>query len=252
MSNPVNEIACTLIARDLSRQFGDYAAVQSIEITLKQGEVLGLLGPNGAGKSTTMQMLSGNLAPSQGSIQICGVDLLDHPEKAKQYIGYLPEIPPLYKELTVDEYLQFVAKLHGMESSKILASVDRVKGRCGLNHVGKKLIGVLSKGFQQRVGIAQAIIHEPKVIILDEPSVGLDPNQMKEIRDLIRELGRSASIILSTHLLSEVETICDRVQILNKGGVVYSATLSDLKQKRINLEQIFEQFTLKNELIGDC
>lgn len=247
----MNEFACTLIAHDLSRRFSQYTAVQGIEIELKQGEVLGLLGPNGAGKSTTMQMLSGNLAPTRGSIQICGIDLLDYPETAKQYIGYLPEIPPLYKELTVDEYLRFVAKLHRVESSQILDALARVKDRCGLNQVGKKLIGILSKGFQQRVGIAQAIIHQPKVIILDEPSVGLDPNQIREIRELIRELGKTASIILSTHILSEVETICDRVQILNKGGIVYSAVLSDLKRKSINLEQVFEQFTLKKELIGD-
>ena len=247
----MNEFTCTLIAHDLSRQFGQNMAVQGIEIELKQGEVLGLLGPNGAGKSTTMQMLSGNLAPTRGSIRIRGIDLLDHPEKAKQHIGYLPEIPPLYKELTVDEYLCFVARLHGVESSQILDALAHVKDRCGLSQVGKKLIGILSKGFQQRVGIAQAIIHQPKVIILDEPSVGLDPNQIREIRELIRELGKTASIILSPHILSEVETICDRVQILNKGGVVYSAALSDLKQKSINLEQIFEQFTLKKELVGD-
>lgn len=156
----MNESTFTLIAHDLSRQFGQYAAVQGIEIELKQGEVLGLLGPNGAGKSTTMQMLSGNLAPTRGSIQICGIDLLDHPEAAKQNIGYLPEIPPLYKELTVDEYLQFVAKLHRVESSKILGALARVKDRCGLNQVGKNLLEFYQKVFSSElVSLRQSFIN---------------------------------------------------------------------------------------------
>lgn len=241
----------TISAHNLSRSFGNHIAVRRVDLELMRGEVLGLLGPNGAGKSTTMQMLTGNLAPTTGSVQICGVDLLKHPRKAKRYIGYLPENPPLYKELTVDEYLQFVAKLHYVDLAKIDSALVKVKQRCGLVDTGKRLVGALSKGFQQRVGIAQAIIHEPQIIILDEPTVGLDPNQLREIRVLIRELGKSYSVILSTHILSEVESVCDRVQIMNDGAVVFSSTLAELKQKGLSLEQIFEQFTVKKENPGN-
>lgn len=241
----------TVSAHNLSRSFGNHVAVRKVDLELRRGEVLGLLGPNGAGKSTTMQMLTGNLAPTSGRVQICGVDLLKHPRQAKRYIGYLPENPPLYKELTVDEYLQFAARLHEVDLSRINDVLADVKQRCGLSGVGKRLISALSKGFQQRVGIAQAVIHQPEVIILDEPSVGLDPNQIREIRTLIQELGRSYSVILSTHILPEVESVCDRVQIMNQGVMVFSTSLAELKQKELSLEQIFEQFTLKNELIGN-
>lgn len=237
----------TVTAHNLSRRFGNHSAVRKVDLELKRSEILGLLGPNGAGKSTTMQMLTGNLAPTSGSVQICGVDLIKNPLGAKRHIGYLPENPPLYKELTVDEYLQFAARLHNVDLSKTNDVLIDVKRRCGLEGIGKRLISALSKGFQQRVGIAQAIIHRPEVIILDEPSVGLDPNQIREIRDLIKELGKSCSIILSTHNLSEVESVCDHVKIMNHGVVVYSTALAELKQKALNLEQIFEQYTLKNE-----
>jgi ABC-2 type transport system ATP-binding protein len=241
----------TISAHNLSRSFGNHVAVREVDLELRHGEVLGLLGPNGAGKSTTMQMLTGNLAPTSGSVQICGTDLLKNPREAKCYIGYLPENPPLYKELTVDEYLKFAARLHNIHLSKIDEVLNKVKHRCGLNGIGRRLIGALSKGFQQRVAIAQAVIHQPEVIILDEPSVGLDPNQTREIRALIQELGKSASVILSTHILPEVESVCDRVQIMNQGVTVFSASLAELKQKELSLEQIFEQFTLKNERTGN-
>lgn len=241
----------TISAYNLSRKFGKHTAVHRVDLELKRGEVLGLLGPNGAGKSTTMQMLTGNLAPTSGSVQICGIDLLKNPREAKRYIGYLPENPPLYKELTVDEYLQFSARLHYVDLSRIDSVLAEVKQRCGLSDIGKRLISTLSKGYQQRVGIAQAIIHQPEVIILDEPSVGLDPNQIREIRILIRELGKSSSVILSTHILPEVESVCDRVQIMNQGVMVFSAALAELKQKNLSLERIFEQFTLRNENTGN-
>ena len=241
----------TISAYNLSRNFGKRTAVHKVDLELRRGEVLGLLGPNGAGKSTTMQMLTGNLAPTSGSVQICGVDLLKNPQQAKRYIGYLPENPPLYKELTVDEYLRFAAKLHHVNLSRIDSVLTEVKQRCGLNDIGKRLINTLSKGYQQRVGIAQAIIHQPEVIILDEPSIGLDPNQIREIRILIRELGKSSSVILSTHILPEVEGVCDRVQIMNQGTMVFNAALAELKQKNLSLERIFEQFTLRNEPIGN-
>lgn len=237
----------TISARGLSRYFGNRIAVREINLELKHGEILGFLGPNGAGKTTIMRMLTGNLAPSAGCVEICGIDLLDKPRDAKACIGYLPEIPPLYRELTVNEYLQLAARLHRIRNAEIRFALDRVIHRCGLDDAGKRLIGSLSKGYQQRVGIAQAIIHDPDVIILDEPTVGLDPNQIREIRTLIRELGTERSIILSTHLLPEVESICDRVQIMHKGSTVFSGSLNELKQKGISLEEIFMESTMDKE-----
>jgi len=220
----------TITARGLTRRFGTHLAVNDIALELKRGEVLGLLGPNGAGKTTTMQMLTGNLAPSHGAIQICGIDLLEDPVAAKARVGYLPEVPPLYRELTVNEYLVLAAKLHRVPRARHADAVGAARERCGLADVGSKLIGTLSKGYQQRVGIAQAIVHAPDVVILDEPTVGLDPNQIREIRSLIRELGGAHSVILSTHILPEVEAVCDRVQIMHHGNIVYSDTIAALKR----------------------
>ena len=222
----------TVSARSLSRSYGGNRAVREVSLELKRGEVLGLLGPNGAGKTTTMQMLTGNLAPSSGEVDICGIDLIDQPTKAKSRIGYLPEIPPLYRELKVDEYLTLAGRLHKVKQNLLTSAIQRAKTRCGLADMGGRLIGALSKGYQQRVGIAQAIIHEPDVIILDEPTIGLDPNQIREIRSLIRDLGRDHSLILSTHILPEVEAVCDRVQILHRGEVVFNDSIGALKQFR--------------------
>ncbi|MBX9715393.1 MAG: ABC transporter ATP-binding protein, partial [Burkholderiaceae bacterium] len=191
---------------------------------------LGLLGPNGAGKTSTMQMLTGNLAPSTGAIRICGIDLLENPVAAKSHIGYLPETPPLYRELNVREYLQLAARLHRVPGAQCAAAVDRAIARCSLGNVSRKLIGSLSKGYQQRVGIAQAIVHEPELVILDEPTVGLDPNQILDIRALIRELGHSHGVMLSTHILSEVEAVCDRVQIMHHGREVFASSIADLRE----------------------
>jgi ABC-2 type transport system ATP-binding protein len=220
----------TILARGLTRSFGSHVAVNNVTLELKRGEVLGFLGPNGAGKTTTMHMLTGNLAPSRGEISICGIDLLEEPAAAKARIGYAPEVPPLYRELTVDEYLLLAAKLHRLPKTRRAEAVGAAKRRCGLGEVGRKLIGTLSKGYQQRVGIAQAIVHMPDVVVLDEPTAGLDPNQIREIRALIRELGAGHSVILSTHILPEVEAVCDRVQIMHHGEIVYSDTIAALKR----------------------
>lgn len=222
----------TLSAKELVRTYGSKTVVHGVSFEVRKGEVLGFLGPNGAGKSTTMQMLAGNLAPTGGSVEICGVDLLDQPKAAKTRIGYLPEIPPLYRELTVDEFLKTAAKLHRVPRAQIGQALGQAKGRCGLNEVGSRLIGSLSKGYQQRVGIAQAIVHNPELVILDEPTVGLDPIQIREIRALIRELGGEHSVILSTHILPEVESVCDRVQIMHQGKLVFADTIDGLQRFR--------------------
>ena len=215
---------------NLSRFYQNHRAINQLSFTLKAGEVLGFLGPNGAGKSTTMQVISGNLAPSEGEVSIAGHDILESPREAKQHLGYLPEQPPVYRDASVDEYLRYCARLHRIARGQVNASVDRVKQQCGLEDVGKRLIGNLSKGYQQRVGIAQAIVHDPQVVILDEPTVGLDPIQIREIRALIRNLGSQHSVILSTHILSEVQATCDRVQIIRAGELIYSASTESLNQ----------------------
>ncbi|ROH88451.1 ABC transporter ATP-binding protein [Pseudomethylobacillus aquaticus] len=222
----------TVEATDLTRIYGGREAVSHVSFSLKKGEVLGFLGPNGAGKSTTMKMLTGNLAPSTGTVKICGIDMLENPKEAKALIGFLPEQPPLYRELTVNEFLTIAARLHRVSSGHIKAAVERAKERCGLTEMGKRLIENLSKGYQQRVGIAQAIIHNPMVVILDEPTVGLDPIQIRDIRALIKELGGEHSVILSTHILPEVEMVCDHVQIIHKGQLVFNGSIDVLKQQR--------------------
>lgn len=233
-----------ILARGLCRYFGGRVAVHDINLELRRGEVLGFLGPNGAGKTTIMRMLTGNLAPSAGTVHICGIDLLRKPREAKARIGYLPEIPPLYRELTVNEYLRFAAKLHRVDNRSVQAALAKVTQRCGLSSAGERLIGALSKGYQQRVGIAQAIIHNPDVIILDEPTAGLDPNQMREVRTLIRELGAERSVILSTHTLPEVESVCDRVQIIHEGRMVLDDSIDRLKQNGTSLEESFVRLTM--------
>ncbi len=215
----------------LSRHYGNIKAVDDVSFELAKGEVLGFLGPNGAGKSTTMQILTGNLAPTSGRITICGIDLIEQPKLAKAEIGYLPEQPPLYRELSVDEYLRFCARLNRIRSNKVTAAVARAKQRCGLESVGRRLINNLSKGYQQRVGIAQAIIHSPSIVVLDEPTVGLDPIQIREIRKLIRELGEEHGVILSTHILPEVQMTCDHVQIITAGKLVFAESIQKLRQQ---------------------
>ena len=226
----------------LYRYYSQTCAVDNVSFDLAKGEVLGFLGPNGAGKTSTMQMITGNLAPSAGRISIQGIDLLDRPKPAKREIGYLPEQPPVYRELTVDEYLLYCAKLNRIARSAVAGAVATAKERCGLGEVGARLIGNLSKGYQQRVGIAQAIIHTPAVVVLDEPTVGLDPIQIREIRALIRELGEEHGIILSTHILPEVQATCNRVQIIHKGRLVFADTTAGLEQ-RLNATSLIAGFS---------
>ncbi len=215
----------------LYRYYDNHCAVNNVSFTLEKGEILGFLGPNGAGKSTTMQMICGNLAPTSGQILINGVDILDQPKEAKRNLGYLPETPPLYRELTADEYLAYCAKLHQIPRGQVAKALKNAKERCGLEDVGERLISNLSKGYQQRVGIAQAILHTPAVIILDEPTVGLDPIQIREIRELIRELGKEHGIILSTHILPEVQESCTQVQIIHQGQLVLNDSIEGLERQ---------------------
>ncbi len=239
----------TLSAHNLTRSFGRHGAVRDVSLELHRGEVLGLLGHNGAGKSTTLQMLTGALLPHSGRVEICGFDLAVQPLQAQACIGFLPEMPPLYRDMRVDEYLAFAARLHGMPAARVAQALAHTKDRCGLQEVGRKIIGTLSKGYQQRVGIAQAIIHNPEVIILDEPTVGLDPAQLRDIRALIRELGDSHSVILSTHLLAEVESICDRVEIMHHGRIIYSESSARMRQYgngQMKFEEIFLDITGKH------
>jgi ABC-2 type transport system ATP-binding protein len=236
------EAPITLSAHNLTRLHGGRSVVTDVSLKLHRGEVLGLLGHNGAGKSTTLQMLAGALTPNNGYVEVCDFDINRKPILAKACLGFLPEHPPLYKEMCVDNYLTFAAKLHRVLPAQLTEFLNLAKQRCGLSDCGKKLIGTLSKGYQQRVGIAQAIIHQPAVVILDEPTVGLDPTQIRDIRDLIRELGNSSSVILSTHLLHEVENICDRAVIMQQGKVIFNDTTDELR-RHSDIESSFIRLT---------
>jgi ABC-2 type transport system ATP-binding protein len=216
---------------NLTKKYGGQRAVDDISFEVKTGEVVGFLGPNGAGKTTTMRMITQFITPSEGSISIGGKQLETGSDEVKKHIGYLPENNPLYQDMPVMDYLEFVAGLQGMEKAKILPRVVEMIRVTGLNMEKHKKIGELSKGFRQRVGLAQALIHDPQILILDEPTSGLDPNQIVEIRKLIRELGRQKTVILSTHILSEVEATCDRILIINQGKIVADGTADLLKKQ---------------------
>jgi len=226
-------------AQRLSRRYGEYLAVQDLSFELQRGEVLGFLGLNGAGKSTSLNLLSGNLRPDSGQVWMAGHDLARAPRAARARLGYLPEHPPLLRDLRVDEYLRYAARLHGVARARLTIAVDEAKVRCGLEAVGRQLIGTLSKGYQQRLGIAQAIVHQPDVVLLDEPTVGLDPAQIRDIRGLIRELGHDHAVMLSSHILPEVEALCSRVLILHRGRVVFSETMDSLSGDHDTLQVAF-------------
>lgn len=245
----MTEILPSLRARNLSCRHGKRMVLEALDLELFPGEVLGILGPNGAGKSTTMRILTGNLAPDTGEVEICGVSLSEEPVAAKKHLGYLPDIPPLYRELTVNEYLHLAARLHRVPKDGLGMAVAQTLQRCDLAGVTNRLIGNLSKGYQQRVGIAQAIVHSPSVIVLDEPTAGLDPLQIREIRALIAELGLSHGVIMSTHFLPEAEALCNRVLILRQGRAVFSGVIEVLRQQHAggSLEDYFIHLTRPRE-----
>jgi ABC-2 type transport system ATP-binding protein len=229
---------------NVTRLYGTQKAVDNISFTVANGEIVGFLGPNGAGKSTTMKMVTGYLEPTQGDLTVSGINVKTHPLEAKKKIGYLPEANPLYYDMYVREYLEFVADIHKAKRSRIEEIIKAV----GLTPESRKKTGQLSKGYKQRVGLAAAIIHDPEVLILDEPTTGLDPNQILEIRELIRQLGRNKTVLFSTHILQEVEALCDRIIIINKGTLVADDSLGNLKSRQGNesLENIFRHLTTTN------
>lgn len=213
---------------DLCKNYGPVCAIDRVSLKLKKGDVVGFLGPNGAGKSTTMKIITGFMAPTSGEAKIDGFDVFEYPVEVKKRIGYLPETPPVYTDMFVRDYLEYVAQLKKVEASRIKSLVDAAIEKTHLQSVAGRLIGVLSKGFRQRVGIAQALVSHPEVLILDEPTVGLDPKQVSEIRDLIKKLRGEHTIILSTHILSEVQAVCDRAIIINKGRIVAEDSIANL------------------------
>ena len=215
--------------KNLTKIYGEQKAVNDISFTVGKGEIVGFLGPNGAGKSTTMKIVTGYLIPDAGQVSVCGLDVIQQPLETKKKIGYLPESNPLYYEMYVREYLDFIADVHQIKNKK--ARIEAVIEQVGLTPESKKRVGQLSKGYKQRVGLAAALLHEPEVLILDEPTTGLDPNQIIEIRELIKKMGNNKTVLFSSHILQEVEAICDRVVIINKGILVANDKLSELRKK---------------------
>ncbi len=216
--------------KNLTKVYGNHIAVDHVSFTIDSGKIYGFLGPNGAGKTTTMNIITGCLAATEGTVTVDGHDIFDEPIEAKQCIGYLPEMPPLYPDMTVLDYLRFVAEAKGIAGKEITAEVERVMKKTDITKMQKRLIKNLSKGYKQRVGLAQAILGNPKVIILDEPTVGLDPQQLIEIRDLIRELGRNRTVMLSSHIMQEISAVCDTLIIISGGKLVAEDTPENLEQ----------------------
>jgi ABC-2 type transport system ATP-binding protein len=242
-------------ARGLSKRYGDVVAVDDVSFSIGNGEVVGFLGPNGAGKTTTMRMLAGFLPPSDGTAELAGHDIFDAALEARRAVGYLPEALPLYPEMTVDAYLRYVARIKDVPRGTRSEAVARAAERCGLNRVRRRVIGTLSKGFRQRVGLAQAIVHDPAVLILDEPTVGLDPLQIREIRGLIAELAAPEqgdvqhAVVLSTHILAEGEAICRRVILIHEGRKVVDAPIEDLTAGGQTLDEVFARETTRDTTV---
>ena len=224
--------------KDLTKVYGSFVAVNGISFRAESGQILGFLGPNGAGKTTTMRIITGFMPATAGTVVINGLDIFTNSLEARRLIGYLPENPPLYLDMRVEAYLNFVAKLRGVARAQVASATDHVIQTCGLTEMAHRICGQLSKGYRQRVGLAQALIHDPSVLVLDEPTIGLDPRQIHEIRELIRGLAAKRTIVLSTHILPEVAQICDRVVIINDGTIALEEQLSELPAGT-SLEDVF-------------
>jgi gliding motility-associated transport system ATP-binding protein len=235
-----------ITVKELTKRYARNTAVDHISFQVEKGQIVGFLGPNGAGKTTTMRILTCFLPPTSGAASVAGFDVLEQPLEVKKRIGYLPEMPPLYVEMRTDEYLTFVGKLKGLSGSELRQRVDAVCERCAIVDVKKKLLGKLSKGYRQRVGLAQAIIHNPDVLILDEPTAGLDPKQINETRDLIKSLAGDHTIILSTHILPEVEQTCQQVIIINKGKLVATDSVNNLQSRARGAETVLVEVAGRN------
>lgn len=227
--------------KSLSKSYGSQVAVNNISFKSKKGEILGFLGPNGAGKSTTMKMITGYLLPSEGEVNVCGYDVITNKLKASRSIGYLAEHNPLYADMFVHEFLLFASRIQGVQKANRKERVKEMVTLCGLTKEQHKKIGTLSKGYQQRVGLAQALIHDPEVLILDEPTSGLDPNQLSEVRQLIKALSKDKTVILSTHIMQEVKALCDHVMIIKDGEIVANAPLKELLKSEIHLKIEFQK-----------
>jgi ABC-2 type transport system ATP-binding protein len=235
-----------ITVKELTKRYARNIAVDHISFQVEKGQIVGFLGPNGAGKTTTMRMLTCFLSPTSGGATVAGYDVLEQPIEVKKHIGYLPETPPLYLEMETGEYLSFVGKLKGLSGAELGRRLDYVCERCAVADVRHKLLGKLSKGYRQRVGLAQAIIHNPDVLILDEPTAGLDPKQINETRDLIKSLGGDHTIILSTHILPEVEQTCEQVIIINKGKVVATDSVHNLQNRARGAESVLVEVSGRN------
>lgn len=223
-----------IVIENLTKRFGEHIAVNSVSFTADTGGTLGLLGPNGAGKTTIMRMMTGYLPPTEGRVVINGMDMFDQPEEVKRKIGYLPEQPPVYFDMTVNEYLSFAGRIRSVKKTELRDNIQRVAALCGISDKLGRLIGNLSKGYRQRVGLAQALVHDPEILILDEPTVGLDPRQIIEIRELIKDLGQERTVILSSHILQEITSICRKVVIINEGHLIAFDSIENLSK---NLKQ---------------
>src|SRR6185295_166399 len=217
-------------AQNLTRRYGDFTAVYGISFSVGEGEIVGMLGPNGAGKTSTIRIITGFLPPTSGRVTVAGVELLEAPRAARRQLGYLPENVTLYGEMRVEEYLTFRARLEGLSKSEGRTAIGEAVESCLLSDVRRQIIGTLSKGYRQRVGLATAILHKPRVLVLDEPTVGLDPHQIIAIRELIRQLGKERTLLLSTHILPEVDLLCDRVLIIDQGKIVAEGTPQALRE----------------------
>jgi ABC-2 type transport system ATP-binding protein len=235
-----------ITVKELTKRYARTIAVDQISFEVAKGQIVGFLGPNGAGKTTTMRMLTCFLPPSAGTATVAGFDVLEQPLEVKRRIGYLPETPPIYPEMETAEYLKFVGKLKGLSGADLQKRIDYVCGRCAISDVKAKLLGKLSKGYRQRVGLAQAIIHNPDVLILDEPTAGLDPKQINETRDLIKDLAGEHTIILSTHILPEVEQTCEQVIIINKGKLVATDSVRNLQARARGAESVVVEVAGRN------